>query len=304
MRITLIHNPQAGRGNHHKKVLMSALASAGHHAIYQSTKKEGYEKLLKQSTDLVLVAGGDGTVRKVGRELINSGIALSVLPLGTANNLARSLGFTASVEQIIAGLRNGKKRFFDVGLASGPWGQRYFFESAGGGLLADYFNRAGKTRKTKTVSKEQEMMHHVSNLRRMLHGSATRNWRINIDGKEITNEYILWEAMNVRSAGPALYLALQATTKDGRFDFVCAREEHRSVLFSYLDARLAGRISKFPLPCRRFRELKVTYEKSPLHFDGKCWPSKYRKATSSTEIDITVKPSALVILQSAVNLNG
>jgi hypothetical protein len=44
-----------------------------------------------------------------------------------------------------------------------------------------------------------------------------------IDGKDISDEYILWEAMNIRSVGPLLYLASQAATKDGRLDFVCAR---------------------------------------------------------------------------------
>jgi diacylglycerol kinase family enzyme len=52
---------------------------------------------------------------------------LSVLPLGTANNLARSLGFVASPEEIIAGLETGKKRVFDIGLAPGPMGHALFF---------------------------------------------------------------------------------------------------------------------------------------------------------------------------------
>jgi hypothetical protein len=47
MRITLMHNPKAGRGNHAKRGLMAALANAGHRAIYQSTKKSDYEKALK-----------------------------------------------------------------------------------------------------------------------------------------------------------------------------------------------------------------------------------------------------------------
>src|SRR5881396_3389116 len=98
MRIILMHNPKAGRGNHARKELMAALANAGHHAIYQSTKKSDYKKALKKSVDVVLAAGGDGTVGKVGRELIDSGVPLGVLPLGTANNLACSLGFTASPE--------------------------------------------------------------------------------------------------------------------------------------------------------------------------------------------------------------
>ncbi len=112
-----MHNPKAGRGNHGKKELMAALANAGHHAIYESTKNSDYKKALEKSVDLVLAAGGDGTVGKVGRELIDSGMPLGVLPLGTAKNLARSLGFTAPPEEIVAGLERGKKRAFDIGLA-------------------------------------------------------------------------------------------------------------------------------------------------------------------------------------------
>ena len=110
MRITLVHNPKAGRGKLAKKDLMAALAKAGHQAIYQSTRKSDYKKALKKSVDVVLAAGGDGTVGKVGRELIDSGIPLGVLPLGTANNLARSLVFTASPEEIVAGLAGSRHR--------------------------------------------------------------------------------------------------------------------------------------------------------------------------------------------------
>ncbi len=60
-----MHNPKAGDAKHGKKELMAALAKAGHHAIYQSTKKSDYKKALKKSTDLVIAAGGDGTVAKV-----------------------------------------------------------------------------------------------------------------------------------------------------------------------------------------------------------------------------------------------
>ena len=64
MRIILMHNPKSGRGDHSKKELMKSLAKAGHEVIYQSTKQKNYKKALKQSADLVLAAGGDGTVGK------------------------------------------------------------------------------------------------------------------------------------------------------------------------------------------------------------------------------------------------
>ncbi len=285
---------------------MAALAKAGHHATYQSTKEPGFKKALKQPADLVLAAGGDGTVAKLAFRLIDSGIPLSVLPLGTANNLARALGFVASPEEIITRLEGGRKRVFDVGLATGPWGERYFFEGAGGGLLADYVRAAKKeekkNEKSEKLSKEQQMARHGALLRRMLHDYPVRQWKIEIDGKDISGRYILWEAMNIRSVGPALHLAPGAATRDGRFDFVCARAADRPLLMEHFDARVAGKKSKSPLPTRRFRELRIVWKGSTIHLDDELWPDKKKNKKSADKIKITVKPSALIILQPAATI--
>jgi len=303
MRITLIHNPKAGDAEHGEKQLMAALAKAGHHATYQSTKEPGLKKAIKQPTDLVLAAGGDGTTAKIASRLVDSGVPLSVLPLGTANNLARALGFVASPEEIITRLEGGKKRAFDVGLAYGPWGERYFFEAAGGGLLADYVQAANreekKNRKIKNLSKEQEMSRHGALLHRMLDDYPARKWKIEIDGKDISGRYILWEAMNIHSVGPALYLAPGAGTGDGRFDFACARPTDAALLAKHFEARVTGKKSKSPLPARKFRELRVVWKGSTLHLDDKLWPEKTKSGKASAKIRITVKPSALIILQPA-----
>lgn len=303
MRITLIHNPKAGDAKHGKKQLMTALANAGHHARYQSTRKPGLKKALREPTDLVLAAGGDGTTAKVASRLVDSGIPFSVLPLGTANNLARALGFIASPEEIIARLEGGKKRSLDVGIATGPWGRRHFFEAAGGGLLADYLHNAGKESKKKregaNLSKEQEMARHGARLRRLLDDYRARQWRIKIDGKDISGRYVLWEAMNIHSVGPALYLAPFAATKDGRFDFVCVRPADRAMLTEHFDARVAGKKSKSPLPTRRFQKLQISWKGSMLHLDDKLWPEKKPREKAASEIKITVKPAALIVLQPA-----
>ncbi len=307
MRITLIHNPKAGDAKHGKKQLMAALAKAGHHAIYQSTKESGLKKALRQPTDLVVAAGGDGTTAKVAFRLIDSGISMSVLPLGTANNLARTLGFVASPEEIIDRLEAGKKQVFDVGLATGPWGERYFFEGVGGGLLADYVLAAKKeekkNRKTEKRSKEQEMARHGAVLRRTLHDYPAGRWKIKIDGKDFSGNYILWEAMNIRSVGPALHLAPGAKTRDGRFDFVCARTADRMLLMEHFDARVAGKKSKSPLPTKRFRELRIGWNGSTIHLDDELYPdNKKKNKKSSAEIRITVKPSALIVLHPAATI--
>ena len=301
MRITLIHNPKAGDAEHGEKQLIAGLAQAGHHATYQSTKEPGFKKALKQPTDLVLVAGGDGTTARVAFRLIDSGIPLSVLPLGTANNLARALGFVASPEEIIARLEGGKKQLFDVGLATGPWGERYFFEGVGGGLLAEYVRAAKKEEKqngkAEKLSKEQEMARHSALLSRMLHDYPARDWKIELDGKDISGRYILWEAMNIHSVGPALYLAPSAGTRDGRFDFTRARPVDSTLLAKHFEARVAGKKSNSPLPARKFRKLRVIWKGQTLHLDDKVWPEKKQSGKSSGEITITVKPSALIILQ-------
>src|ERR1043166_2785685 len=166
MRVTLMHNPKAGDRMHGKKQLMAALADAGHEAKYQSTKKKDYKKALKKPGDLVIAAGGDGTVGKIANKLIDRGIPFSVIPLGVANNLARTLGFMAPAAEVIAELTRGTKRAFDVGLAKGPWGERHFFEAVGAGLLADYVRAAEEEDNTaKDQSKEQEMTRHVALLR-------------------------------------------------------------------------------------------------------------------------------------------
>jgi diacylglycerol kinase (ATP) len=299
MRITLLHNPKAGDGKHPKEELIAALANAGHRVVYQSTKKRTYKKALNKPADVVLVGGGDGTVAKVGRELIDSDVPLSILPLGTANNLAHSLGITGPADRIMRRLKDAKKRTFDVGVARGPWRKKYFFESVGGGLLADFVYQAQSNgNETEKLSKEQKLTRHVALLRQMLGRYPAREWKIDIDGMDISGRYILWEAMNIRSVGPALYLASPALTRDGRLDFVGAQEKDRSLFIRYLDAWLAGRKQKFPLSVSRFRKLTIELEKnSRVHFDGKLWPPKMRKTKRGHKIEIAVKHSALVILR-------
>jgi diacylglycerol kinase family enzyme len=271
-------------------------------------RKAGLKRALKLPTDLVLVAGGDGTTGKVASRLIHTGVPLSVLPLGTANNLARALGFISSPEEIIARLQSGKKRAFDVGLASGPWGKRHFFESAGGGLLADYLRDASKTSKKEkqdeNLSKEQEMARHGARLGRLLRECRARKWKIKIDGKDISGRYILWEAMNIYSVGPALYLAPFAATKDGRFDFVGVRPDDRGTLMEHFEARVTGKKSKSALPAQRFKKLQISWKGPTLHLDDKLWPETKQRAKATGEIKITVKPAALIILQPSPTLKS
>ena len=139
MRVTLIHNPGAGKqGSGSAEQIIAALESAGHQVRYKSSKDDDWKKALKKPADLVVVAAGDGTVGRVTRRMVGRGVPVTLLPSGTANNIGRSLGLLERpFEELIRGWEGARRVKLDVGVAAGPWGERYFVEGLGTGLFAD-----------------------------------------------------------------------------------------------------------------------------------------------------------------------
>ena len=120
------------------------------------------------------------------------------------------------------------------------------------------------------------------------------------DGKDISGQYILWGAMNIRSAGPGLHLAPRAATDDGRLDFVAVREHEREIFVKHVEAHLAGRKERVPVTPRKFRKLKIMSATGAIHLDGEPWPGKKNDAKARGTVEITVQPAALVIWQPAL----
>lgn len=298
MRVLLIHNPKAGDRKHGKKQLMRSLERNGLQAFYQSVKERGWEKAFKKPVDVVIAAGGDGTIHKTAWQIMDSGLPLAILPLGTANNLARSLGFAGSVDEILQSLHCGKSQPFDIGVMRSGSQTDFFFEAVGGGLFADYFP-AAKTNEAEGGSPQEELKGHLALLRELALDYGARHWKMSIDGKNISGRYILWGAMNTRSAGPALHLAPQAKTDDGRLDFVGVREHERKRFIKHVDTHVNGRKQRLPLTPRKFRELRITIPPGSMHLDGEPWPGKKENNEKARgRVEITVKRAALLIWQS------
>ena len=119
---------------------------------------------------------------------------------------------------------------------------------------------------------------------------------MSIDGEDFSGHYILWGAMNIRSAGPALHLAPKAATHDGRLDFVAVREDEREIFIKHVDAHLGGRKARVPLTPHKFRELVITSSPGSMHLDGEQWPKKYTNSKRQrSAVKITVKAGALLI---------
>ena len=103
----LIHNPGAGFSDFTQKDLLDIFQDEKWEVKYSSSKKD-WE--IDKDTDIVLIAGGDGTVRKVVSKIASwpNKPVLGILPLGTANNIATSLGLDQDIKKILRAWQKNK----------------------------------------------------------------------------------------------------------------------------------------------------------------------------------------------------
>lgn len=83
--------------------------------------------------DFVIVGGGDGTLNAVVDSLVETNLPLGILPLGTANDLARTLNIPLAMREACNVIGNGKLKSIDLGWVNG----KYFFNVASMGLSVD-----------------------------------------------------------------------------------------------------------------------------------------------------------------------
>ncbi|MFJ5959090.1 lipid kinase [Pseudarthrobacter oxydans] len=90
------------------------------HQVLSGTELAGtLDRVVAEGHDLVVVGGGDGTVSFAAGRLAGTGIVLGVLPLGTANDLARTLEIPADLPGACAALAGGKVVDIDMGRVNG-----------------------------------------------------------------------------------------------------------------------------------------------------------------------------------------
>src|SRR5690606_18010193 len=103
----------------------------------QSARDAHWTAALEAPADLVVAAGGDGTVGRVARRMIGRGAPMTAISLGTANNIARSLGLTElSISAQVAAWCEARPAALDAGSVTSVWGRRFFIEGLGLGLFA------------------------------------------------------------------------------------------------------------------------------------------------------------------------
>jgi diacylglycerol kinase (ATP) len=257
MKVTLLVNPSAGDGDHSADALRRQIESAGYRVEVGSTKGEGLTQVLERADGLVVVAGGDGTVGRVIKALVGTKLPLAILPLGTANNIAASLGIHGTVEELVARWATASGVHVDVGSVRGPWGETAFVESIGVGLLARLISPAVGDR-LDDVEQARDAAYHLA------HSTPLKHWRVELDGKDFSGEYLLIEAMNIRCAGPNICFAVRAEPGGGRLEVVFAGERERTTLQALVrDEKTADTVL---LP-HAGHHLRMWCERDELHVD-------------------------------------
>jgi diacylglycerol kinase (ATP) len=141
-QVALIQNPASGNGDEPARLAVrNELAAAGSlwkELVVEPDRSIAIQtsELLREGVDLIVVAGGDGTVREVASTLVGKTVPLLVIPLGTFNNFARSLSLPADPIGACRLVHTGALRQVDVGTANG---RHFFFEAAGVGVDAQLF---------------------------------------------------------------------------------------------------------------------------------------------------------------------
>lgn len=273
MRVTLIHNPGAGKQAKDEADLKKLLKRAGHQVRYQSSKEAGWKKVLKKPADLIVVAGGDGTVGRVVRRMPGIDVPVALLPSGTANNIARSLGqLERPFEELVRGWENARQLRLDVGVAEGPWGERYFVEGVGAGVFAELLANSDPKKSKKLKKRKNPVEAGLRRLRKQAERAEPVTICAALDGEDISGEYLLFEALNLRYIGPNLFLTAAAEPGDGHFEVVMVTEAERSRLLYYLDHWQDDRERLAILPSKSGSRLEVEWTGFPLHIDDKLQP--------------------------------
>jgi diacylglycerol kinase (ATP) len=268
----VLHNPGAGDGDNSDKEIIAAIEAEGYKCSYLSTKKKGWERIQPGDVDFLVVAGGDGTVRKLAhelleRKLIEKKTPIALLPLGTANNIAKTLGISGSTDEIIKGWKEHEIKKFDVGRIEGIKKHEFFIESYGYGVFPRLMKEMKKLDKSVFDSPEQKIKTALQLLYDMILKYKTKVCRLNIDGEDLTGKFILVEIMNTSSIGPNLHLAPFADPGDEFLEVILITENQREEFAAYVKGKLEGREESPFFTARKAKKLQIYWEGTALHAD-------------------------------------
>ena len=234
MRALLVHNPTAGIKGHDKDSIIDALHLADIKVDYVSTKDDDVKHALKCTCDLVVAAGGDGTIDYVFTHLADRSIPIAIVPLGSANNVARSLGIAGTPAELAEQWRDGQLHSFHlVEVTYGKDKKELCVEGFGVGLMAALIKRRAKGKKADGADDIRRGRRALSEVA----GEAEPlDLEVDIDGRPWKSGLISVDVLNIPFTGPALPLAHNADPGDTLLDVIGFESDKRDKLIEWINS--------------------------------------------------------------------
>lgn len=286
--VHLVFNPAAdrGRANARRKGIGEYLAGRGVEATWHETGGSGHaESIVRGLPDgeIVVAAGGDGTVHEVAAGCVGTRKVMGVLPLGSGNDYVKALGIGTRLEPALRVLASGRVRTVDAGEVNGvPFNN-------GLGIGFDAEVAAGVVEAPKVLGGFGGYLWSVG---RLLWGMKCHRASIRLgDGEAFETETILVAAALGTTYGARFKLAPGSSLDDGAFDVVWSEAVNRAEVVRLVPAVLRGTHLSYPkVHFARASEVEVSLsEPVPAHVDGEMLPP-------TREFRARVLPGALRVL--------
>ena len=167
--------------------------------------------------DCVIVGGGDGTLNAVVDSLVETNLPLGILPLGTANDLVRTLQIPMSIKGACDVIAKGKLKSIDLGWVNG----KYFFNVASIGLSVDITNKLSRG-----LKRRWGVLAYAITALQVI--SATRRFEatIKVDQEVLSVKTVQIAIGNGKYYGGGMAIADDAAIDDQRLDLYSIELEH------------------------------------------------------------------------------
>lgn len=250
------------------------------------------KEALSRGADIVIAAGGDGTVRCVAEVLSGTSTPMGLLPLGTGNLLARNLGMDVTdIEGAMAGALTGEERKIDVvrAVRSDPDKEQHFLVMAGVGYDATIMADTNEDLKDKVG-----WLAYVDAGIRNLPGKPVKA-RIVIDGKSVIHRRV--RSVMVGNCGKVqggLEIFPDAKVDDGLLDVVVLAPRGKLGWFSVVAGMIGkGKGKDTSVEYFQGKEVEITLEHADdYQLDGD-------HEGDSRHVRMTMRPGALTVRMNA-----
>jgi diacylglycerol kinase (ATP) len=282
--VQLIHNPGAGEKKYRKKEITGLIRAGGFDCRYFSTKKKKFPIL--READLYAIAAGDGTVRKSLKRFLAANPLwrpgpIGILPLGTANNIARALGIAGRDEKMIMrAWHKGKTKKFDLSEISNARKQKIFLESFGLGVLPRLIKEMEREKFKNLKSRAESIFAAREQLTSITKIFEPFYCEIIVDGKKYSGKYLMVEIMNISTIGPNLCLSPFSDPGDGILEIVLVKENEREELLKLVNKKYRSEKNTSLFQTIRGKNIKIKAGSILAHADDKLVELQKKKQVS------------------------